>query len=69
MTHGADCDDAPRDPAAPAEPLTPKRGAFPTPRSEIEKATPYVPDADQAEEGPEQEPDPTEDEDGEQRRQ
>jgi hypothetical protein len=27
---------------------TPKRGAFPTPRSEIESATPYVPESDEA---------------------
>ncbi len=29
-------------------PRTPKRGAFPTPRSEIESATPYIPETDQA---------------------
>jgi hypothetical protein len=27
--------------------LSPKRGAFPTPRAEIDKAKQYVPDADQ----------------------
>jgi hypothetical protein len=27
----------------PAVPLTPKRGAFPTPESELAKAKPYVP--------------------------
>ena len=34
-------------PPAPVSPplASPKRGAFPTPRSEIEKATPFVPDA------------------------
>jgi hypothetical protein len=30
--------------AAPDEPRRPKRGAFPTPKSEIEKAKQYVPD-------------------------
>ena len=28
------------------EPIKPKRGAFPTPKSDLEKAEPYVPDAD-----------------------
>jgi hypothetical protein len=27
---------------------SPKRGAFPTPKAEIESATPYIPDSDQA---------------------
>lgn len=27
---------------------TPKRGAFPTPRSELEKAEPFVPDRDES---------------------
>lgn len=37
-------DDQPIAPV-PTRPLaSPKRGAFPTPKSEIDKATPYVPD-------------------------
>jgi hypothetical protein len=27
---------------------SPKRGAIPTPKADIEKATPYIPDSDQA---------------------
>jgi hypothetical protein len=37
----------------PRKPLTPKRGLFPTPKSELDKAKPYVPDADEEDEGPE----------------
>jgi hypothetical protein len=33
---------------------TPKRGAFPTPRSEIESATPYVPESDQVGDQPDE---------------
>jgi hypothetical protein len=29
------------------EPIKPKRGAFPTPKPELEKAEPYDPDADE----------------------
>jgi hypothetical protein len=32
----------------PIDLASPKRGAFPTPRSEIEKAKPYLPETDQA---------------------
>jgi len=32
----------------PSELPSPKRGAFPTPRAEIEKAKPYVPETDPA---------------------
>jgi hypothetical protein len=32
----------------PPAPFRPKRGAFPTPKEEIERARPYSPDADQA---------------------
>ena len=38
---------APDGPEEPAPVRSPKRGAFPTPQSEIEKATPFVPDADE----------------------
>jgi hypothetical protein len=44
MTDQSKSGAAPGDPAKPIEPPTPKRGAFPTPKSEIDKATPYVPD-------------------------
>lgn len=33
----------------PRRPLRPRRGAIPTPKSEIEKAPPYVPSDDEAE--------------------
>jgi hypothetical protein len=35
----------------PSRPI-PKRGAIPTPKDEIERATPYVPEADQGEAKP-----------------
>ncbi len=31
----------------PSKVLSPKRGAIPTPRADIDKATPYIPDTDQ----------------------
>ena len=37
-------DESPDTPSKPVKPTGPKRGAFPTPKSEIEKAEPYVPD-------------------------
>jgi hypothetical protein len=44
-----------------------KRGAFPTPRSEIESATPYIPESDQAGDQPGTQPvSPTNAEDEEQ---
>jgi hypothetical protein len=44
MSNKSESDDQSADPV-PARPIaSPKRGAFPTPKSEIEKATPYVPD-------------------------
>ena len=39
------------------QPPTPKRGAFPTPKSEIDKAKPYVPDIGKGDD-PEKMPDP-----------
>ena len=35
--------------STPNRPPTPKRGAFPTPKSEIDRAPPYVPDAEDVE--------------------
>ena len=40
-------DETPKAPAAPAKRPSPKRGAFPTPKEEIDKATPYVPRTDE----------------------
>jgi hypothetical protein len=40
----------PQEPVAPPKRLTPKRGLFPTPKQEVEKATPYVPEAGEADE-------------------
>jgi hypothetical protein len=43
--------ETPDDSQKPIKPLiTPKRGAFPTPKSEIERATPYIPEDDNDEE-------------------
>nr|BFE30433.1 hypothetical protein GCM10010200_026840 [Actinomadura rugatobispora] len=41
------------DPREPDRPLRPKRGAFPSPQSEIDRAEPYIPDGgeEDAEEG------------------
>jgi hypothetical protein len=44
MTDESDRGAVPGDPPAPVRPPRPKRGAFPTPKSEIEKANPYIPD-------------------------
>jgi hypothetical protein len=55
---------APGDPQEPIKPPRPKRGAFPTPKSEIEKAKPYIPDADEEDE-PEGKSDPPADADDE----
>jgi len=41
----------------PVKPPTPKRGAFPTPKSEIEKAKPYIPNVGDEEGCPEGNPD------------
>jgi hypothetical protein len=55
----------PGEPPAPLEPPRPKRGAFPTPKSEIERAKPYIPDDDVGEH-PEMKPDPPTDVEGDQ---
>jgi hypothetical protein len=46
------------DKSEPVEPPRPKRGAFPTPRSEIAKAPPYVPDTGEEEDCTEADPEP-----------
>jgi hypothetical protein len=43
-------------PSTPDRPPAPKRGAFPTPKSRIDEAQPYVPDADEPVEGTDDEP-------------
>jgi hypothetical protein len=48
MTSNPESGTAPGDPPRPIKPITPKRGAFPTPKPEIEKATPYIPGAGEA---------------------
>ena len=45
MTNMSESGAGPGDPPRPTKPSRPKRGAFPTPKSEIEKAKPYIPDA------------------------
>jgi hypothetical protein len=67
---GATPDDPPTqmpdDPPTQIEPSRPKRGAFPTPKSEIDKAKPYRPDISEIDDGSEETPDPPADADGEQ---
>jgi hypothetical protein len=56
MTNVSDPGKAPGNPPKPAKPPTPKRGAFPTPQSEIENAKPYIPDVGEEEDCPEGNP-------------
>ena len=58
MTNGPESDEAAGEPQAPTEPHRPKRGAFPTPKSELEKAKRYIPDISDGDEGPEMKSDP-----------
>lgn len=44
MTNNSDSSAVPGDSQEPPAPAGPKRGAFPTPKSEIENAEPYIPD-------------------------
>ena len=44
MTDSTDSGTPPDESSKPVKPPRPKRGAFPTPTSEIEKAKPYIPD-------------------------
>lgn len=66
MTNTSESGAVPDDPPTPIEPPTPKRGAFPTPKSEIEKAKPYIPDIGEVDDCSERTPDPPTDVDGEQ---
>jgi hypothetical protein len=56
MNNASDPDESPGDPPKPIKPLIPKRGAFPAPKSEIEKATPYIPDLGEEPYIPDEEP-------------
>ena len=47
MTNTSDPSAAPENSPEPSEPTGPKRGAFPTPKSEIENAKPYIPDIEE----------------------
>jgi hypothetical protein len=64
MTNMSESGAAPGDPPRPIKPSRPKRGAFPTPKSEIEKAKPYIPDTGE-EDDPERKSDLPTDADGE----
>jgi hypothetical protein len=55
MSDMSESDEAPDDAPEPIKPATPKRGAFPTPKSEIESAKPYIPDTG-AKDDPEEKP-------------
>jgi hypothetical protein len=55
MTDMPESSDAPGDSQEPIRLPAPKRGAFPTPKSEIEKAKQYLPGIDD-EDDPEEEP-------------
>jgi hypothetical protein len=57
MTNVPDPGESPDNPPKPTERPGPKRGAFPAPKSEIEKAEPYVPDIGDEEGCPEGNPD------------
>jgi hypothetical protein len=56
MTDVPDPGESPDSPPEPVKPPRPKRGAFPTPRSEIERAEPYIPDVGDEEGSPESDP-------------
>jgi hypothetical protein len=49
MTNMPESGEAPGDSPKPAKPLNPKRRRIPTPKSEIEKAEPHIPDSDEQE--------------------
>jgi hypothetical protein len=57
MTNASDTDEPPDNPPKPIKPPGPQRGAFPTPKSEIEKAKPYIPDEGEEDNDPEEKPD------------
>ncbi len=53
MTNDSDPGESAGNRSKPVKPSKPKRGAFPTPKSEIEKAKPYIPDVGDEEGCPE----------------
>jgi hypothetical protein len=53
MTNDSNPGESAGNSSKPVKPSKPKRGAFPTPKSEIEKARPYIPDAGDEEGCPE----------------
>jgi len=57
MTNVPDPGESPDNPPKPVKPPKHKRGAFPTPKSEIDKARAYIPDVSDEEGGPEGNPD------------
>lgn len=65
MTNVPDSAELPDNSAKPTKPRGPKRGAFPTPKSDIEKAKPYIPDTGKEEDCPEGKPDRSADAGGE----
>jgi hypothetical protein len=65
MANVSNPDEPAGNPPEPIRPSRPKRGAFPTPKSEIEKAKPYIPDVNEEEEYPEGSPDQLTDIEGE----
>jgi hypothetical protein len=66
MTNMPDSSAASGDSPKPAQPHKPKRGAFPTPKSEIDKAEPYIPATGEKEDYPEADHDQLADAEGEQ---
>ena len=66
MTNTSDSNESSGNPPKPIKPPMPKRGAFPTPKSEIEKAEQYIPDLGEEEEDfPDGDPDRPRDIEGE----
>jgi hypothetical protein len=65
MRNGSESGEPPDEPPAPIKPRRPKRGAFPTPKREVEAATPYVPDDGNGDDQPDTKPDPPADVEGE----
>jgi hypothetical protein len=57
MTDVPDPGESPDNPPEQVKPPAHKRGAFPTPKSEIEKAKPYIPDVGDEDDFPEGDPD------------
>jgi hypothetical protein len=57
MANVLDPGEPPDDPPQPVKPSGPKRGAFPTPQSEIDNATPYIPGMGEEEDCPAGNPD------------